>query len=208
MNLINQDFANNIPKTFMTENVSLFLYSLLKSTRPHSIIEIGAGYSTLFLSEAIRDIKKEDISHISNDKLIENYKSYCGDNYDPFFVVIDRCQQQKYENAHFVNMDAKEYLNKTDHSFDLVWLDFGPTSTKEYHYYFDTFLERLNPGGFIVIHSTATNCIARIFLTELKAEIKQRNIELLTILEPHKKEQNSFTVIKKEIDYPIYTFYP
>ena len=49
-NSINQSFTELLPNTFKTENVSLFLHSLIKCVRPFNIIEVGCGYSTLFIS--------------------------------------------------------------------------------------------------------------------------------------------------------------
>lgn len=194
---------------FLTENVSLFLYSLVKCHRPHSIVEVGCGYSTSFIAKALKEIKEEDISHIPTSILVDNYTQFTGKSYDPYFVTIDSDRRPDVDGVNYLNMEVSEFLNSQNYALDMVWLDFGPSSKKEYHYYFNEFFSRLNPGGFIIIHSTVSNYIARLFLTELKLQAKTRNdIEIMSFVEPHKKEQNSFTVIKKEADYLIYTTNP
>ena len=64
MNFINKDFTNLISKVYLTENASLILYSLIRSCRPHKILEIGVGYSTLFISKAISDIQEDEFTDI------------------------------------------------------------------------------------------------------------------------------------------------
>jgi hypothetical protein len=41
------------------ENVSPLIYSWIRCTRPRSVLEIGAGYSTLFIAQALADNKAE-----------------------------------------------------------------------------------------------------------------------------------------------------
>ena len=41
--------------TMGTENMAPLLYSLARFTRPRNVLEIGAGYTTLFLLQAMAD---------------------------------------------------------------------------------------------------------------------------------------------------------
>lgn len=215
MNLINEEFCNLLPNQFLTENVSLFLYSLLKCSRPQSIIEVGYGYSTLFISKAIQDIQKENLDF---DSLLDNKNKFTGPEYNPTFRVIENFEHphfirkvasviRKYKldkNLQFINRSIDEYLKNTQDNYDLVWMDFG--SGKEYMYFFKLFLERLNEGGMIIVHSTITNLAGRLFSTELKLMLKDdSSLEMISIVEPHKSIQNSFTIVKKNADYPIHT---
>lgn len=42
-----------------TENVAFLLYSLTRMLRPRSVLEIGSGYTTMFLAEALADAAAE-----------------------------------------------------------------------------------------------------------------------------------------------------
>ena len=93
MNLINEEFCNLVHNEFFTENVSLFLYSLIKCSRPHSIIEVGAGYSTLFISKAIQDIQQENLDFNS---LLDSKNKFTGPGYNPIFRVIENFEHPDY----------------------------------------------------------------------------------------------------------------
>jgi len=213
MDLINKNFCKLVDNKFFTENVSLFLYSLIKCSRPQSIIEIGAGYSTLFISESIKDIQQENLNF---DILLEEQDQFTGTGYNPIFNVIEDFSHpnnihnivetlSKYnldENVSFIRESIDDYLVNNEEKYDLVWMDFG--SGKNYMQYFKLFLEKLNPGGYIVVHSTMTNLAGRLFVAELKL-LSNNDLEIISIVEPHKAIQNSFTIIKKVTDYPLYT---
>jgi hypothetical protein len=88
--------------------------------------------------------------------------------------------------------------------YDFIWLDFG--SGQKYMEVFNAFFDKLSLGGILIIHSTLSNLLGRLFVTELKLEQKNRNdFELISFFEPHKVVQNSFTVIRKVDNTPIYT---
>ena len=53
MSLLNTDFLKEYPNIFGTENVSLIMYSLIKSIRPKKLIEVGAGYTSFFILESL-----------------------------------------------------------------------------------------------------------------------------------------------------------
>ena len=41
------------------ENMGPFLYQLCRFTKPENVLEIGAGYTSVYLMQALRDNKKE-----------------------------------------------------------------------------------------------------------------------------------------------------
>jgi len=67
-----------------------------------------------------------------------------------------------------------------------------------------------------MVHSTLTNAMHRLWLAELKLKYSNDNsVEIMSFLEPNKIMQNSFTLIKKNIETetgqfnpPIYTAQP
>ena len=72
----------------------------------------------------------------------------------------------------------------------------------------------MNPdGGLWLIHSTLTNLEAIAFVRELKLRQATKafnDFELVSVLEPHKVAQNSFTLIRKTSGYAerLYTMKP
>jgi hypothetical protein len=66
-----------------TENVGSFLRSMVQLLRVNRILEVGAGYTTPFLLEAL--VNNERVLNDGNlrTEYITNY------NYDPKLVVID-----------------------------------------------------------------------------------------------------------------------
>lgn len=216
MNLINKDFTNSMPCQYFTENVALFLYSVLKSVRPKRILEVGAGYTTLFLARAIKDIQEESIDTSNSKFFLEYAKSYTGKDYNPSYTVVDngslpeatKGMEQKLKELQLSDVvkiqysDINAFLRTDPYSYDFMWLDVG--NGANYLNLFNSVYNRTMEGGYIVVHSTETNVYGRLFLAELKLR-NYNNYELLTFLEPHKKMQNSFTVIRKYKNVPIYT---
>ena len=221
MNLINQDFKNQIRNQYLTENVSLFLYSLIQTCRPKNIIEFGTGYSTLFISQAINDIKNENPKFIEylrdNDYSTNDYLSHTK-FYNPKFTVVDNFSDESAihettdilknnsldDNITFVNQDIFDFIKTDNELYDFVWLDAG--GAEEYMRITEHFLQKLPPNGIIIIHSTVGNLMGKLFVSELKMNhMGNHNIEIMTFEEPHKKIQNSFTVLKRQGHYKVYS---
>ena len=66
-----------------TENVAPFLRSMVQMLRPNRVLEIGAGYTTPFLLEAL--VNNERVFNDGNLKT-EYMQNYI---YDPKLIVID-----------------------------------------------------------------------------------------------------------------------
>ena len=213
MNLIQSKFYEKFSKRFLTENVALFLYSLIKVQRPQSIIEVGCGYTSPFIAEAIKDCQNEIM--YDTRACIEEYENYTS-NYDPKYFVIDNfemgeeySEELNYLNktgiCEFIKCNVEDYIKiNQDQTYDLIWLDYG--NGEDYIDSFLTFYNLLNLGGTLILHSTETHVYGRLFLREIEL-MKDRSFEMMTFVEPHKKFQNSFTVFKKVKPYPLYSIY-
>jgi predicted O-methyltransferase YrrM len=219
MDLVNKNFTNLLPNNFGTENVSLVLYSLIKTCRPKNIIEVGTGYSSLFISKAIEDIKNESFDVELQNTLTEDSAIHTN-NYNPKFTIIDNFQmttsitnteqvlkqENLYSNITFINQDIFEFLKTNNEVFDFVWLDIG--SGQEYSFLFSEFYKNLPPNGIIVIHSTLGNLAGRLFESETRLmKHYDHSFEMMSFEEPHKTIQNSFTIVKKRGDYKIYSIF-
>lgn len=216
MNLLNKDFLEIHPNYFGSENISLFLYSLIKTTRPNKLLELGAGYSTFFMAQALKDIKNE-IKNSSSPFSIkdQNWEK----EYNPILEVYEnesspntsisqiKNNLSKLNLEKYVSFKIKDYKDFTFNTeYNLIWWDAG--ANENLFTFFRKFLNILTEGGILIIHSTLTNLWGRFFLSELKLKIQSgdlKNLELISFLEPHKFEQNSFTIIKKTTTDPIFS---
>ena len=58
-NFYNEDLKNALDENFsniVTENVGPFIYSTIKTIRPKKILEIGAGYTSIFFAHALKAV--------------------------------------------------------------------------------------------------------------------------------------------------------
>jgi len=102
-----------------------------------------------------------------------------------------------------------------DSFFDLLWLDFG--AGERMAAFFDQWWPRVSPtGGMVLVHSTLTNRQTREWLEGMKGHVVREEdgkygvYGLMSLLEPHKLFQNSFSMFQKRENYsePIYSLYP
>ena len=128
MNLINSEFENLLDNHHLTENISLLIYSLIRTTRPLKVIEFGAGYSTICIAKAFQDIQKEEFNPLLNpekwlsvlrekyyrnsesiyrQKIYEWYKwsfiedsLQTGNKYNPKLITVDNGDGENSENCY------------------------------------------------------------------------------------------------------------
>ena len=222
MNLINNNFTTLLPNLYLTENVSIFLYSLIRTCRPKNIIEIGAGYSSLFISKAIVDIRTENIHTFLKDNLTDDHAKHTF-SYNPGYTIVETFeniyginreqnitevlkQENLWKNINFVKLDFYDFIKTPCAPYDMVWLDFG--SGEEYMKAVSYFYEALLPNGIIIVHSTVNNLAGRLFVAEMKLRnCYDSSFEIMTFEEPHKKIQSSFTIIKKNGNYKLHSVF-
>ena len=184
-----------------TENVGGFLRSMVHMLRPERILEIGAGYTTPFLLEAL--VNNERVYGDGNLK--ESYfKNYI---YDPKLVLIDNMSlgelNQKSEMSDIISSEYVEFIRgnfegrassllKKYGNFDFVWFDCGGTT--EYKRFIDEYWDICS--GYIFFHFTyfagSPNENHKLILNKIKG-----NPKIFDIVEPHKDRQGSITMIQK-----------
>jgi hypothetical protein len=187
-----------------TENVAPFLRSMVQMLRPNRILEIGAGYTTPFLLEAL--VNNERVFNDGNlrTEYMQNY------NYDPKLIVIDdmslgdlkkRPGMESIVNSKYVNFvegvfqgKAKQLKDKYG-DFDFVWFDCG--GVDEYEAFFAEYWDICS--FYIICHFTYLNGKANGHLLAILNAIKGDPF-MLDIIEPNKTRQGSLTIIKKR--YP------
>ena len=175
------------------ENAAVVLYSLVRFLKPRRVLEVGAGYTSLWILRALAD----------NDAELERIRSLqrrgeaqllnwpwtvqdVVDDYDAVaarLVCVDDCAHQSEAAssipaiAKTLHMDAYFDFAKGDawhmddlyntEAFDMFWLDFGVGTRVS------DFVEKIwpaiKPGGYLVCHSTVTNEHTRVWLDALRA---------------------------------------
>ena len=248
-NFYNDDLKKALDENFsniVTENVGPFVYSAIKTIRPKTILEIGAGYTSIFFAQALKEIDEEnafDVKLLDNstpDTHWERRHRLLNKDYqfksDSKLIIVDNFSKEKHDTARPVDnciqkLNLDKYINFVEADgmnlqqinemisnslpLDFVFLDFGAGAALPILFKF--YFERINNnGGYIMVHSTLTNAMHRLWLAELKLKyINDSNVEIMSFLEPNKIIQNSFTLIKKNMDTdtgqfnpPIYTAQP
>ena len=211
------DASDLISQSMGTEVVAPFLYNLIMFERPRKVLEIGAGYTSIYILKALFDCDKkieEERNNLSSNTLIDPYyfnnirpaKLHVIDDLSHGKTTADKVSQKSQDMGfghllEFHKADFTSYADKLpaeELPFDLIWLDCGNL------YYYETFKQLYFPlvnknGGLILIHSLATNLQGQLFLKNLKLEqatVDFNRYELINILEPHKVRQNSLTMLK------------
>ena len=129
-----------------TENIGGFLRSMVLMLRPNRILEIGAGYTTPFLLEAIVNTRRVFDDGNLEESYFKDYK------FDPKLVVIDDMSlgelskkpgMQDIINSKYVEFIHGKFEDKSNllfqeyENFDFVWFDCG--GPKEYELFIEKY---------------------------------------------------------------------
>jgi hypothetical protein len=218
------------------ENLGPLLYSFLRFTKKRRIVEIGAGYTTPWILQALKDNDDEmkRIRGLGDRCRLLDYPWVAPNVVDGFddesaaLICFDNFQHQK--EAATGAMAVVKSLNLNDYvdfritdayamsldesSVDVLWCDFGVGSKMK------DFVKgswaSIRPGGYLLCHSTLTNEGTRTWLEacrdrreEDETGIPQGEFTEVSFLEPHKHYQNAITILQKRRSYdePIYSLY-
>jgi len=118
-------FQNNVKKYYNpgmgTENMSNILFSLIKFLRPRVILEFGAGLSSFFIVEALKQIQSEiptELNYINENKhsLINLNQTWFKNKYNPVFHIVDNFSKESPNYQNFVNdienSNYKKYVER------------------------------------------------------------------------------------------------
>jgi hypothetical protein len=220
--------AQKLDGRFGTESVAPLLYALARMVRPRLVFEVGAGLSTLYLLQALADCVADDHGDRRSDRNKYGKTNWYERPYVPRLITLDdqshggntvaklRRAVEELNLAPYLDLRAERFegfaskLPEEMLPLDLVWFDCG--GLPEYTDFTLEYWPLVNPnGGLIVYHSTLTNADLRAF-TEVLIN-RQRagsEFELLNLLEPQKKLQNSLSIVRRRSGSlaPIYTWEP
>ncbi|KAG7350636.1 methyltransferase domain containing protein [Nitzschia inconspicua] len=208
------------------ENLGPFLYNFIRMTKKRQIVEIGAGYTSLWILQALKDNDDElyrikNLQDTGKCKLLDidwtvdtELKKMLQES--SRLLCVDNCEHQK-ETATGASAVAKslgleEYfefrkgdafdLDLGNETVDALWCDFGVGSRMSD--FMTSAWSCIRPGGFLLCHSTLTNENTRKWLESVRRRqpkevtgIEPTEYVELSLLEPHKRYQNSVSIIQK-----------
>jgi predicted O-methyltransferase YrrM len=179
------------------ENLGPFLYSFVRFTKVRRLVEIGAGYTTVWILQALRDNDEEmlrihELEQSGQCRLLnwpwtnaERVEAHVSPRLGSpsQLLCVDNCEHQKETASgvssvaetlglgsylRFVRGDAFELHGLgRDSPVDVVWCDFGVGSRMK-DFCASTW-DSLRPGGFLLCHSTLTNQRTREWLEAARA---------------------------------------
>lgn len=220
------------------ENLGAFLYSFIRLTKRRHVMEIGAGYTSLWILQALKDNDRErerirDLEQRGECRLLDIEWTVPVNEHDipSSLLCIDNCLHQKEtatgalavarvlglkQYLSFQKDDAFEELSRLQpSSVDILWCDFG-VGSRILDFVAEGAWESIRPGGFLLCHSTLTNANTRNWLEKVRARAPKEETGLdpgsyaeLSLLEPHKRFQNSITILQKRSGYsePVHSQY-
>ena len=211
LNSTNLQFSSPCPleyeefyrKGMGTENVGGFLRALAQMVRPNRILEIGAGYTTPFLLEALINNER-----VFNDGNLEEayFKNY---DYAPKLVVIDDMSlddlmkkpgMNNLITSKYIDFIEGKFEDKADFllnkygNFDFVWFDCGGTT--EYEIFMDQYWHLCS--RYVLFHFTYSNGKPNAVHNTILDKITG-NPSIFDIVEPHKNRQGSITMVNKHL---------
>jgi hypothetical protein len=223
-----QAAADALDGNFGTENAAQLLYALARFVRPRRVFEVGAGLSTLYLLQALADSVEDDHLDRTSGRNVYGKTFWYERPYTPRLMTLD---DQSHDNnsverllsvvddlglAPYLDLRGEVFegfaakLSEDMLPLDLVWFDCG--GLVEYVEFTLEYWSLVNPnGGLIGYHSTLTNAELRAFIEIMND--RQRaggEFELLNLLEPQKKLQNSVSIVRRCSGSlaPLYTWEP
>lgn len=157
-----------------TENLSPFLYCLVRMIRPATVLEIGAGYTTLFLAQALVDARAEAAAdrQLLESRTIDErtplLSASARQPYDPHLYVMDDLRHRKTSAAQvppalgrlglesIVTFLRDGFSGGTQRlpvrDLDFVWFDCGGAGSNGVRF-LEEYWPLVKPGGIVAMHS-------------------------------------------------------
>jgi hypothetical protein len=185
--------------TMGTEHVAHLLYSLIRMCKPTNILEIGIGYTTPFILQAVRE-NYDDTIQIHNSiksglvdyNLMKNLRlAYYNSDYKCTYTGVDN---MSHKNCELVvdyikkQIDIEYILHLDDYNtlprntkYDFIWMDCGDYN--DYSNLLKNFTTVFSDGALILLHNISNTPL-------------HNSSNFLEIVEPNNINQNSIGIIK------------
>jgi predicted O-methyltransferase YrrM len=206
-----------------TEHVAPLLYTLVRMTRPRSVLEVGLGYTTPFLAQALEDNVAEfesdrrilAVPGADEERQLLLAPDHYAEEYNPKLYAIDDFSDEGSSGPEAIKVieslglesrveveqgdfhGRSRQMNRSAFPLDLVWFDCG--GLPEYVDFIQEYWRLINPEhGLLLLHFTYWNLsYERDGVRQQAAAGLSAEFEVLSLLEPHKQRQGSVTMIRK-----------
>eukprot|EP00658_Telonema_sp_P-2_P005362 TRINITY_DN12005_c0_g1_i1.p1 TRINITY_DN12005_c0_g1~~TRINITY_DN12005_c0_g1_i1.p1 ORF type:complete len:337 (+),score=93.48 TRINITY_DN12005_c0_g1_i1:58-1068(+) len=189
------------------ENMGLMLYSIVRFVKPKRVLEVGAGYSTVFILQALHDnatemaqLKQVGSFHGMEDWLVEGSLEsaepavlHCIDNQEHEVFVEHGglgAVQKAAESlglSHLLSIHDADFFDMSPADlaggcpWDFMWFD-GITNDDRWTQTFNRWWHELKAeGGLALVHSTLTNTVNKAWSSELAAEEATRMLATIDL---------------------------
>ncbi|MCC9306044.1 class I SAM-dependent methyltransferase [Kitasatospora sp. RB6PN24] len=206
-----------------TDATAPLLYWLIRTVRPQHVLEVGMGYTTPFLAQALRDNATAvdlERSRLGDPAAAElqplAHAEYYEQPYRPRLVCIDRMTDPTSSAPRALKVlddlgltgvctvvegdmtGAGERVQQELGLIDFAWIDTWDTLAFVREYW-----QLINPaGGMLAVHYLMTYPQGRAILHYLKSLAgPEGGLEITNLREPHRTGQNSTTLIRRIRDY-------
>jgi predicted O-methyltransferase YrrM len=181
-----------------TENICFLLYAMIKMLKPKNVLELGVGYTTPFILQAIRE-NTEEFEKMSNKIQQGCYDGHVrNSNFLHYQTVpaytytgVDDMSQETVSNTiEYIKKqnDISTVLHLDNYNtlpegkqYDFIWIDCGDFD--DYVNILNNFTDMFEDNSYILIHNTAHTPLHRIS-------------NMLEIVEPNKDNQNSVSILR------------
>lgn len=226
--MINDEFLAKVAPLSVpemgTDATAPLLYWLIRTVRPRRVVEVGMGYTTPFLAQALVDNARAVATERARLGSREGtelqplaYPRYYDEPYEPRLLCIDRMTDPTSSApralevlqdlavdgvCEVVKADLKgasgEVRNRLG-TIDFAWIDTWDTLAFVREYW-----RLIDPaGGILAIHYLMTYPEGRAVLRYLSSLRGPEGgaLEITNLREPHRTGQNSTTIIRRVRDY-------
>jgi predicted O-methyltransferase YrrM len=169
------------------ENIGPFIYSFIRFTKRRNIVEVGAGYTTLWILQALKDneLEMQRINELENagrlrmldypfgTDVLKDWNSSSSSYTQSSLLCIDNCEHQRETASSAVRvaetLGLNSYINFLQgDAFDALDTHFSDAESIDLLWcdfgvgsrmkeYASNVWRYIKPGGFLLCHSTLTN---------------------------------------------------
>ncbi len=176
-------YTDHVGPVYGTEDFSVYVYSLIKMTRPNHVLELGTGLGIVacWAAQALKENQQGQLITVDNGQSWENHaalSNLLGNryaySYDSFVEkLIKEFDLGSYFN--FVKSDIEEF--QFDRTYDMVFCDhahsaFSVTSSLA------RLLPHMSMTGMLWIHSASTYYESYLTLEHIVTQLNQKRIPL------------------------------